>query len=66
MKLDAALADDLPELRDVMFALDSTRDIKRAPRKPRESLLGADQTRRIRADSRARAWIPPHLLASLR
>ena len=68
MDTAASLVQDLPELQDVMFALESQRETMaaQAAAQPSAPLLSAQQQRHLRADSRARAWIPAHLLDSLR
>lgn len=69
MNTAATLVQDLPELRDVMFAIESQRETIAAQAQAAASsavpLITTQQRRHLRADSRARAWIPAHLLDTL-
>lgn len=66
MSTVAALAEDLAELQDVMFAIEATRGKDVGPVSEAAPALSIEQRTHLRADSRARAWIPSHLVDSLR
>lgn len=66
MNTAVALADDMAELQDVMFAIEATREQELALQSAAVPLVNAELRAHLSADSRARAWIPAHLLSSLR
>lgn len=57
---------DLTAVQDVIYAISATRKQNAASAIETPPVLSAQQRAKIMSSSRARAWIPAHLLDSLR